>query len=447
LTNEEAGVGTTREIAEFVTRTTYDSLPASVVHEAKRDIINVIGVSLYSARDESLGILAAMFDAEGGNPRASIWGTGRKTTLANAALANGYLAHLEDYDDTHFPTVIHPTAPTLPAAYAIGEEAGKSGRDLITAVALGIEVCCRVCNVVYPWHYDAGWHITGTMGVFGGAVGAGHIAGLDTDQLTAAMGIAGTQAAGVREAFGTMTKPMHPGRAAQAGVVATLLARGGFTAAMNIIEGRRGIAEVMSSGRELSRATDGLGQTWEIFKNGLKPYSCGVVSHPAIDAAIAIKARPGFDPDAVESIDAYVHALVPELMGRMEPQVGLEGKFSCAHCISVGLVDGAAYPAQFADAKVQDERLAGLRRKVKYIVDSALGEDAVKLVLTMKDGSMIEQAVAHATGSPENPMTDEFLAGKFMTLASETLGEREAGALLDRLWHLEEAKTIAGLVP
>jgi 2-methylcitrate dehydratase PrpD len=285
------------------------------------------------------------------------------------------------------------------------------------------------------------------MGVFGGAVGAGHISRLDTDQLVAALGIAGTQAAGVREAFGTMTKPMHAGRAAQAGVVAALLAKGGFTAATTILEGRRGVAEVMSTERDLSRATDALGQHWEIFQNGLKPYSCGVVSHPAIDAAIAVKARPGFDPDAVERIDAYVHPLVPELMGRMEPQVGLEGKFSCAHCISVGLVDGAAYPAQFSDAKVQDDGLTALRRKVSFRVDEAIAEDAVRLVLTMKDGSQIAESVEHATGSPQNPLSDERLTQKFMTLASQTLGEKDAGALLDRLWHLDEAGSIAGLLP
>src|SRR5690606_23567780 len=146
--------------------------------------------------------------------------------------------------------------PTLAAAYPVGEEAGKSGKDLIAAVALGIEACCRICNAVHPWHYDLGWHITGTMGVFGAAVAAGHIAGLETDRLVAAMGAAGTQAAGVREAFGTMTKPMHAGRAAQAGVVSTLLAKGGFTATTAILEGRRGVTEVMSSGRDLSRVTD-----------------------------------------------------------------------------------------------------------------------------------------------------------------------------------------------
>jgi 2-methylcitrate dehydratase PrpD len=440
-------MGATRDIAEFVARTGYADLPAAVVHEAKRDIINVLGVSLYSACDPSLQALTGMFDEEGGNERAAIWGTGRRTTLQFAALANGYTAHLEDYDDTHFPTVVHPTAPTLPAAFALGEEAGASGRDLINAVALGIEVCCRVCLAVYPWHYDEGWHITGTMGVFGGATAAARICGFDADHTVTTLGIAGTQAAGVREAFGTMTKPMHPGRAAQAGVVSALLAQRGFTAAPAIIEGRRGVAEVMSNSRDLSRLTNALGERWEIFNNGLKPYSCGVVSHAAIDASIALRSRPGFDANAIESIDAFVHPLVPELMGRMEPDVGLAGKFSCAHCISVGLVDGAAYPAQFADAKVVDPLLTSLRRKVKYTIDASMGEDQVLLRLTLKDGSVLEQRVEHATGSPENPLSDERLADKFLTLATPTIGEAKAKALLDRLWHLEDAGSITGLVP
>jgi 2-methylcitrate dehydratase PrpD len=437
---------TTRELAEFIAETTYKSLPLAVVHEAKRDIINVMAVSLYSACDPSLQKLLAVFDAEGGHPRASIWGAGRRTTLQNAALANGYTAHLEDYDDTHFPTVVHPTSPTLPAAWAIGEDTGANGKALLTAVALGIEVCCRICNAVYPWHYDAGWHITGTMGVFGGATAAAHIAGLDAAGIVTALGIAGTQAAGVREAFGTMTKPLHAGRAAQAGVMAALLAREGFTAAPTILEGRRGVAEVMSSYRDLSRATADLGSNWEIFNNGLKPYSCGVVSHPSIDAAIALRATPGFAAGAIEDIEAFVHPLVLELMGRAEPQVGLEGKFSVQHTIAVGLVDGAAYPAQFADAKVKDERLTELRRKVTLTVDNAMAEDQCRLRLTMKDGSILEESVEHATGSPQNPITDERLGDKFLTLATPTMGQGQAKAILDRLWHLEDAPAIAGLI-
>jgi len=440
-------VGTTRDLAEFAVNTSFTDLPREVVHETKRDIINVLGVSIYSARDPSLQAMFAMFDAEGGNGRASVWGTGRKTTLQFAALANGYLGHLEDYDDTHFPTVIHPTAPTLPGAFAIGEDSGAGGRDLITAVALGIEICCRAGNAVYPWHYDAGWHITGTMGVFGAAVACSKIAGLDVDGVVRAMGTAGTQAAGVREAFGTMTKPMHAGRAAQAGVVSTLLSKHGFTSAPAILEGRRGVFEVMSSGREPSRATDALGETWEIFQNGLKPYSCGVVSHPLIDAAVALHSRPGFDAGAVDSIDAFVHPLVPELMGKAEPQVGLESKFSSYHCVAIGLVDGAGHPAQFSDAKATDPTLAALRRKVKLNVDHAMAEDACRLVLHMKDGSDLTEEVTHATGSPQNSLSDQRLEDKFMALATPTIGETAAKALLDRLWHLDEATTIAGLVP
>jgi 2-methylcitrate dehydratase PrpD len=440
-------MGATRDIAEFAVKTRFEDLPAEVVHEAKRDIINVLAVSLYSARDPSLQYLLSMFNEEGSRPRATVWGANTRTGLANAALANGYTAHLEDYDDTHFPTVVHPTAPTLPAAFAIAEDCGASGRDLITAVALGVETVCRVSLSVHPWHYDLGWHITGTMGVFGGALAAAKMLGLDVDGTVGALGAAGTQAAGVREAFGTMTKPMHAGRAAQAGVVSALLAQKGFTSASTILEGRRGVMEVMSTKHDLSRLTDGLGERWEIFNNGLKPYSCGVVSHAAIDAAIALGSGPGFDPAQVASIEADVNHLVPELMGRMEPDVGLAGKFSCAHCISAGLVDGAAYPAQFTDAKVADPLLAGLRRKVRFNVVEGMDEDEVALHLTMQDGRVITQRIEHATGSPQNPMSDQRLEEKFMTLASATLGEAEAKSLLARLWHLDEEPNVAGLVP
>jgi 2-methylcitrate dehydratase PrpD len=437
----------TRDLAEFAVDTRFQDLPDDVVREAKRDIINVLGVALYSARDPSLKHLLGMFAEEGGNPRATVWGAGLRSTLANAALANGYIAHLEDYDDTHFPTVMHPTAPSLPAAFAIAEQAQRSGRDLIAAVALAIEVCCRVCLSVHPWHYDEGWHITGTMGVFGGAVAAGKALALDSDGMQRALGIAGTQAAGVREAFGTMTKAMHSGRAAQTGVVSALLAQSGFTSAPLILEGRRGVAEVMSRNRDLSRATDGLGERWEIFNNGLKPYSCGVVSHPAIDAAICLRDRPGFDVGAIETIEASVHPLVPELMGRAEPSVGLEGKFSVQHCIAAGLIDDAAYPGQFSDARVADPTLASVRRKVQLHVDKDMPEDGCVLRLVLKDGSVLEERIEHATGSPQNPLSDARLDEKFLTLASATLGHNEATALLQRLRHVDEIPNVAGLVP
>jgi 2-methylcitrate dehydratase PrpD len=438
-------MGTTRDLAQFAVETQAADIPAEVRHDALRDAINVIGVAVYSAKDPSLKHLTNMFEAEGSNPRAAIWAAGVKTSLQNAALANGYLAHLEDYDDTHFPTVLHPSAPTVPAAFAIAEERGLSGRDFVTAVALGVEVSCRLCIAVHPWHYDEGWHITGTFGTFGGVTAAGRTLGLNADQMVAAFGIGGAQAAGVREAFGSMTKPMHAGRAAQAGVNAALLAASGFTSAEAIIEGRRGYVAVASPDADLSRATDRLGDHWEMRANGLKPYACGVVSHASIDAAVALRDGGKLDTDAITAIDVDVHPLVRELMFRPDPRVGLEGKFSCQHAIAAGLLEGAAGPAQFSDAKVIDPKFAALRSKVTFIDTPSYEEEEALMRITMADGSVLEKKIDHCTGSPHNPMSDEFLSNKFLALAAPTLGDAGARELLEKLWALEEAPSLAHL--
>jgi 2-methylcitrate dehydratase PrpD len=437
-------MGTTADLAHFVTTTGFGDLPEAVVHEAKRDVINLLSTALYSAHDPSLQILLDLYAAEGGKERARIWGAGVGTTLQNAALANGYLGHLEDYDDTHFPTVLHPSAPTIPAAFALAEAEGASGRDFLAAVALGIEACCRIALAVHPWHYDEGWHITGTMGVFGGAVAAGKLAGLDQAKLTAALGVAGTQAAGVRENFGTMAKPLHAGRAAQSGLLAALLAKRGFTATDRILEGRRGVMAVMSAESDLTRVTHGLGSRWEIFKNGLKHYACGVVNHPLIDACVGFRAE-GVDVAAIEAIEADVHPLVLELVNLPEPKVGLEGKFSVYHCVAIGLVDGAAYPAQFTDAKVNDPGLTALRRKVTLSRNDGFGEDEAVVRLRLNDGRVLEKHVAHATGAPENPLSDEALGAKFRELATPTLGAARAEALLAQLWRLDSLDRVSDL--
>jgi 2-methylcitrate dehydratase PrpD len=439
-------MGVTRDLAEFVLDTNFEGLPQDVVREAKRDVINVLGVALYASKDPSLDILLDFFASEGGKERACIWGTSVKTTLQNAALANGYLAHLEDYDDTHFPTVLHPSSPTVPAAFAIAEEAHCGGRDFLTAVALGIESSCRLANAVHPWHYDLGWHITGTFGVFGSAIASAKLLGLDADKTVAALGIAGTQAAGVREVFGSMSKPLHAGRAAQAGLVAGLLAGRGFTSTTTILEGRRGVPAVLSGTYDLDRVMDGAGKRWEIFNNGLKPYSCGVVSHPLIDACINFRRTEQIDPAQVEAIDADVNPLVPELMGIIDPQVGLQGKFSARYCAAAGLVEGAAYPTQFTDARVKDPALVSLHRKVNFHASETIREDEVRVRLRLKDGRRFEQHIEHATGSPENPMPDDQLNEKFLTLARHAMAETDARDLLDRLWRLDELDDVAKLL-
>ena len=439
-------MGATETLARFILNTPAEAIPAPILHEGKRCIINYMAVALYASADPSMAILTGLFEEEGGAAIASLIGAGTRTNLQNAALANGYLAHLEDYDDTHFPTVIHPSAPTIPAAFAVAEREGATGLDVLAATVIGIEACCRVGLSVYPNHYDAGWHITGTCGVFGAAGAAGRLLGLDESQMTQALGIAGTQAAGVREVFGSMSKPFHAGRSAQSGVLAGLLARRGFTSTREILEGRRGFAAVLSTASDMEQITDALGERWELPNNGLKPYSCGVMSHPLIDAMITLRNTHGVAADDVESVSARVHPLVLELMDRPNPRVGLEGKFSHQHSMAVGLIDGGAFPEQYTDERVLDPAVAALRDKIRATVDASVAEDAAEVTVTLRDGRSITESVAHATGAPENPMTDAQLEQKFRTMAHRVLSKSQAAELLAALWALDTADDVTGVM-
>ena len=439
-------MGATETLARFILNTPAEAIPAPILHEGKRCIINYMAVALYASADPSMAILTGLFEEEGGAAIASLIGVGTRTNLQNAALANGYLAHLEDYDDTHFPTVIHPSAPTIPAAFAVAEREGATGLDVLAATVLGIEACCRVGLSVYPNHYNAGWHITGTCGVFGAVGAAGRLLGLDESQMIQALGIAGTQAAGVREVFGSMSKPFHAGRSAQSGVLAGLLARRGFTSTREILEGRRGFAAVLSTASDMEQITEALGERWELPNNGLKPYSCGVVSHPLIDAMITLRNTHGVAADDVESVSARVHPLVLELMDRPNPRVGLEGKFSHQHSMAVGLIDGGAFPEQYTDERVLDPAVAALRDKIRATVDASVAEDAAEVTVTLRDGRSITESVAHATGAPENPMTDAQLEQKFRTLAHRVLSQSQADELLAALWVLDTADDVTGVM-
>jgi len=275
-------------------------------------------------------------------------------------------------------------------------------------------------------------------------VAAGRLLGLDTDRMVASFGIAGTQAAGVRETFGSMSKPFHAGRAAMAGVTAGLLAQSGFTSTTTILEGRRGIVAVASSESDLSRATSNLGSHWELVNNGLKPYSCGVVAHPIIDACVELRGED-LDVSQISAVDVDCHPLVVELINRPEPKVGLEGKFSIQHCVACGLIEGSAHPAQYSDATVADARFAALRAKVNLNVHEDYEEEEGGVRLTLADGSTREFHVEHCTGSPKNPMTDARLTEKFLALTTPSLGAERAQSLLDQLWRLDEAPGLAGL--
>ena len=435
----------TRTLAEFVVSA--HDLPAVALDEAKRTLVNILAISISASEHPSSHRLTDWARAEGATARAGVIGSDLRTSPHLAAEVNGFLAHLQDYDDTHFPTILHPSAPVWPAVLAAAEERGASGREALEAFALGEEVACRLAMSVHPWHYDAGWHITGTTGVFGAAAAAGRVMGLDAPTLVHALGLAGTQASGVREVFGTDGKPMHAAKAAGNGYQAAAFARAGLTAAPDIIGGRRGFWAVLSpNGHHEEALTGALGEHWELQRNGLKPYANGVVSHPIQDAVIRLRNEHGLTPDAVATIEARVCPLVLELMNRPDPQTGLDAKFSFQHCAAAALVDGAGHDAQFSDARVLDPVIASVRSRVSATVDPAIPEHEVFVTITLTDGRQVSTHVEHASGSPENPLTDATLDKKFRDLVEPVFGAARASQLLDLARNLEGASDLSELM-
>lgn len=439
----------TAVIARFAARIGFDDLPAEVVRHTKRCLLDYVGLVIGASDEAAVGRALEAVRELGGQPQAGVLGTGVRTSAEHAALVNGVASHVLDYDDTHLPTVIHPTGPAMSAALAVGEWKGASGRELAAAFAAGFEVECRVGLSVHPEHYDAGWHITGTAGTFGAAAAAGRLLGLDRQRMSWALGMAGSQAAGVREQFGSMAKSLHVGKAAANGVLGALLASHGFDATEQIFEGRRGFNAVLSSGQHLEQLTDGLGQRWEFANNGIKPYACGVVTHPIIDAVRRLRGREQLTPEQVAAIDVRAHPLVPELTGKREPRVGLEGKFSIYHCAAIALLDGAAGPGQFSDGAVRRPEAVELRRRVRVSVEPGLKENQAEVTISLRDGRMLTERVEAATGTPQNPMSDDALREKVHDLVWPFMPlwkEQRLLELVDGLEKLADVGAIAELL-
>lgn len=432
----------TDELARFATSVTWASLPESTKSAARRTVGNVVGLAVGACRHEAVETTLRTLTGLGLTGGTSVLGREERLAITAAPLVNGMAMHVEDFDDTHLRTVLHPGAPVVPAALAIGERQSSAGSDVLAAVVVGMEVASRVGNGLGTSHFDRGWHVTGTMGHLGAAAAAGRLMGLTVEQMRHALSLAATQAAGHTEQLGSMTKSLHPGKAAADGVEAALLAANGFTGPEGAIEGRRGLAALMTSDADLQEMLRGLGSNWETEANAFKPYSCGIVSHPVIDAAIALRGR-GITADQVKSVEVVVHPVVLDVMGVQEPESGLRSKFSVYHCFAVGMLDGAAGPAQYSDERATDHEVVELRRKVTAVLDSSVAKDACVARVVLQDGAVEEVTIKHATGSIDSPMTDAQLAAKFDLVAEPELGAgcgrlRDLAFALDTLPSLDE---------
>lgn len=441
--NVQAPEPLTQTLAEYVAHATFEALPAPVRREGTRTFLNWLGCAIGGSRHAAVNAAIAALQPFAGPGTAVILGRSERLDPLTASLVNGISSHVFDFDDTHLRTVIHPAAPVASALLAYAAHQRISGPDFLNAFVLGVEVECRIGNAVFPEHYDAGWHITGSTGSFGAAAAIGRILALDAEKMAWALGIAASQPVGLREMFGSMTKSFHPGRAAHNGLTAALLAAQGFTSSTQALEAKRGWLNVLSARHDGQEITRGLGESYEISLNSYKPFACGIVMHPVIDACIQLRQQYRLEPKAVRGIALSVHPLVLELTGKIAPQTGLEGKFSIYHAAAVALVEGDGGEKQFSDRAVHDPAIVALRQKVTASVDPSRTADAAYVRLTLADGSIIEKTIDHAIGSISRPMSNENLEHKFQALAEEHLPETTIKHIMRLCWDIERLDDVA----
>jgi 2-methylcitrate dehydratase PrpD len=436
----------TRLLLEFVTELAAGKIPERVLHQSKRCLLDFLGLAIAASGTPASRISQRELGLLGGNPQSLVLGTATRLRSTDAALVNGMAAHVFDLDDTHVPTILHATTPLYAAGLALGEPRKCTGIELLAAHALGYEAGARVSLALYPEHYDVGWHMTGTTGVIAAAIASARILGLRAVPAINCLGIAATQASGHREHFGTMTKSFHAGRAASSGVLAALLAEGGFTAAPNPLQGRRGMFTVMSVASSPADLVEELGDRWELMRNGVKPYACGVVIHPAADAAYELRFDRGVLASEVGSIDLRVNPLVLELTGNLDPRTGLAGKFSTVFACAIVLIDGSAGEADFTDANVVRSDVRALMAKIKLIPDETVNHSQAELIARTTDGREQVVRISAARGTPANPLDDAALAEKFHGLVDPILAPTQARSLEQQVWEIDGAPNLDRLL-
>lgn len=443
----------TKVLADFIVRPDFTEVPLEAREIAKRAILDCIGVALAGSREPISGIIMELLQEMGGQPKASVWGKKFKSSSPLAAMANGTFGHALDYDDWNRSMRGHPTVPVLPAALAVGEEVKASGREVLEAYLVGFEVEAKLGGALNPHLFEAGWHPTAVLGVMGAAAAAARLLKLDSDRVRAALGIAASQAAGLRQNFGTMTKPLHAGQSAKNGVLAAKLAERGFTADTGIIEEKLGYANAFAGqgNYDLKKILTGLGSPLAILSPGvgLKRYPSCARTHPAIDAMLEMVVENDIRPEEVESIACGGSYTTPQMLIHSRPRTALEGKFSMEFCLAIALLERKVDLSQFTDRKVQDARVQEMIKKVSFYIRPDLksiessGNPSATVTVVMKDGKKFEKRVDEAKGSPENPLSQNDVKGKYRECARVVQSEKEMEKTIEWVENLESLKDIS----
>ncbi len=418
-------------LADFVAKSRWEDCPASAVAAARGAILDCLGVMLAGSLEPSARILQAVSLAEGGSPLCTVVGAGRRTGAVWAALCNGTAAHALDFDDTNFLLLGHPSAPVLAATLAAGELALADGQALVHAFLLGFEVETTVAAVINPAHYDHGWHATCTLGTLGAAAAAARLLGLDTAQ--------------IRTAF-------HAGHAARSGVLAALLAREGWTASEQALEGPQGFFNVLGAGPRRLEVLDTLGAPWKILSSGVavKPYPSCACTHSIIDGALELRRAHGIRPADVAEVTVGVNALVPRILIHPDPRSGLEAKFSAEFSAAAALCEGRVGIATFRDDKTRDPAIRALMPRVRMRVDPDIPGDLerhmwTRVTVLLRDGRSWSVGPREVPGHPSNPLTAEALREKFEECARLALPEDRVDSVRQMVESLETCPDLRSL--
>ncbi len=436
----------TQILASYVLDSRLEDIPSDVRHEARRAIVNFMGCAVGGSPHPAVDLAIRALRPYAGPPTASILGRVERLDPLHASLMNGISSHVYDFDDTTPKNYSHPTSPVASALFAYASANTVRGRDFIEAFILGFEAESRVANAVYPAHYDVGWHITGTSGVFGAATAIGKLLGLSVQQMVWAIGLAATQAAGLREMFGSMAKSFHPGRSAQNGYTAALLAQAGFTAGEHGIEGPRGFAAVQAATYDLTKITTGLGTEFDLRANTYKPFPCGIVNHPTIDGCIQIHDEHHPAPATIRAVRLRVAPLVLDLCNQQNITRGLQGKFSVYHGAAVGLVRGKAGISEYTDEAVNDAHVKRVRESTTAVGDGSITEDQAHVEVELMDGRKLTCFVAESLGNLKRPLSDRQLDAKFRDQAVLALPPSQVSELNGLCWQIDELDDVNQLI-
>ena len=436
----------TETLATYVVDSDLSSLPNDVPREAMRAILNYLGCALGGSIEPALNVAIATLAPFSGPPTTNVLGRTERFDALHAALLNGIGSHVHEYDDTLPKNYIHPSVPVASALFAYAGANRVSGQDFLHAFILGFEVESRIGNAVYPAHYEAGWHITSTTGVFGAAAAIGKLVGLDTRQMVWAFGLAATQAAGIREMFGSMAKSFQPGRAAQNGYTAALLGGANFTAGEHALEGARGFAAVTAAHYDLDKVTAGLGTEFELRDNAYKPYACGLVVHPAIDGCSQLRREFAPTPESIAAVNVRVAPLVLDLCNKRTLNRALESKYSIYHAAAIGLVRGKGGLQEFTEEAIRDPDLARVRAVTTAVADPAITEDQIHIEVVLHDGRKLTKFVEQSLGNVHRPLSNEQLAEKFLDQAVLALPRERVEGLIADCWRLDDLADVGDLV-